>query len=153
MTVSREEVAAEIDAANRRCPTRPSDVPETGAETFYLRARLAEVVKAYRDNGIKGAMVNVSCPASLLPVLREVTSVEGIPVCVEPFYPGEFEEKGAAAYLVSVDAIHPATVWVRPALGFAFPGPVSESYWTTRWVLQEVDGVDGGTASEIAERL
>lgn len=50
-------------------------------------------------------------------------------------------------------ANHPASTWVSPALGITYNKSVDVSRYNTRWVLQEIDGVEPEIAEQIAEFL
>ena len=171
MGVDREKVAGEVNALTLRVPVLPDDLPVSDAELSYVVARVRELIGIWRTAGIEPVRVSISAERDLLlrlrvPAAEIVTGaypyedpgfvlpdVDGVPVSAysnPALYAGSL---GSDSFVVEIDASSPVAVWLRPALGLAFPGRVDPGMFATRWVLQEVDGMDPGDAQPTAELL
>ena len=147
----RAQLADAITLEAERVPALPDDVPATGAEGVYVRCRVAELAAIWRCHGIDPVSALVVCSPELASLLGHIGSVDGIVVSVLP--DSSSQDDDAGSFTVDFDADHPAAVWVRPALGIAFPGPVDAGRLATRWVLQEHDGMSAGDAERSSLRL
>jgi hypothetical protein len=119
-----------------------------------VKHRIAEVLAIWEEHGLHPLGVVVSASATLGAKLGSVTRVAGVPVHVFPmpaFYSSPALE--AETFSLDIDADDPAAVWVRPSVGIAYDGPVDPNVFATRWVLQEIDGMDDGDAEAAARSL
>ena len=151
MRSHREAIAAAIDADVLRTPAVPAGLPDSGAERDYVVARVRELFSIYRSHGVEPVSAFVSCAPSLADAIGSLTSVDGLDVTV--FADPNGSDVEAGTFSVDVDADHPAAVFVRPAVGVAFSGPVTEAALHTRWVLQEIDGMAADDAARAADLL
>lgn len=149
---SRDEIALAIDKATARCPSMPEGLPETGAERSYVVARVRELVAIWRAAGIEPVEASITCSLAIAATIGSLEPIDGLPVSVagDPYGSDNTE---AGTFWVDLDADHPASVWVRPARGFAFATPVDPAYFATRWVLEETDGMRPSDASRAADSL
>ena len=153
MSTDRERLAASIDAACERTPSLPSNVPATDAARSYMVHRLAEVLAIWEAHDVHPLGVVVSCSRDLAAKVMPLHNVSGVPVEINPLSQREAYGYGANTFTMEIDADDPATVWVRPSVGIAYDGPVDPEIFATRWVLQEVDGMDDTDAEEASRRL
>lgn len=149
---TREEIALAIDTATGRCPLIPDSLPDTGAELAYVVARVRELIVIWRTNGLEPVHAAITCSLAIAATIGSIDAVDGVPVSVigDPYGADNTE---AGTFWVDIDADHPASIWVRPARGFAFATPVDPSYLATRWVLEETDGMSPSDASRAADSL
>ena len=150
--LTRDELSRLIVAEIDKVPLLPTEIPATGAESTYARARVVELIDIYRNHGIEPVDVEIRCSMAIASVIGELGSVSGVPVRVtgEPFGSRATE---AGSFLVFIDADHPAAAWLPPSIGIVFATPVELGYLATRWTLQTVDRMSPADAAAAADKL
>lgn len=154
MATDRERLAASIDLACTRTPSLPDPVPATGAASVYVKHRVAEVLAIWEEHGLHPLGVVISASATLVAKLGSISRISGVPVevyAMPAFYSSPANE--AETFSIDIDADDPAAIWVRPSVGIAYDGPVDPVVFATRWVLQEIDGMDDGDAEAASRSL
>ncbi len=148
----RFRIADAINDATIRVPRLPTGIPDTAAEFVYVRSRVSELLELWGSHGIQVLGVQLCASKELLDAVSGLEEVDGV---VLHKYLDDFAgaETARGAFLCEPQALHPATVLLRPALGLAYSGPVSPAVYEIRWVLQEHDRLGPDEAQDIAERI
>ncbi len=151
---SLEEIASKIRLEVARCPALPLAINPTYLD--YLTTRIDEVVEIWRWAGVEPEYLSVLAAEGLLIHFRELKEYNGIAIdYVANPLANIISKDGLDEGTFSLEfyANHPASTWVSPALGIAYNKLVEVSRYNTRWVLQEIDGVEPEIAEQIAEFL
>ena len=154
---SNDEIASNIEKAALAVPALPREILSSDLPYLpYLKARIEELREFWRAQGIEPEHATVMGASALMKHFSSLRDFDGISIdyVVNPV--ADFMSSdglGEGTFTVEFSAMHPASTWIRPALGIAYPGPVSTEVFATRWTLQEIDGMDSGDAARAADLL
>jgi hypothetical protein len=143
------------------CPV----VPTTDGELAWIVSRIDQSIAALpKGTGVHEAWIEVS-PAIAAILSAQLPTVEryagqvlnaeleiavgplSVVICI-------LEELDDFTFTLSLELDSPhQSIHTTGILGFCYPHPVSLEEIETRWVLQYVDGVDGGIAAPLAKSL
>lgn len=154
---SNDEIAANIEKAAMAVPVIPESFSESDAPYLpYLKARIEELREIWRSQGMEPEHASILGASELLKYFSSLKELDGITIDYIPNPLSDFLSDGGVdegTFTVEFSAFHPASSWVKPALGIAYPGAVSPEVFATRWTLQEIDGMESGDAARAAGLL
>jgi len=144
--MNNEVVLDRLNALGRICCTAPSQ----SGERAWLQARVTQLIELYASEGVEIAMVTLLAPHSLLVKfgITDGSKELGVPIWIDPT-----DSLAVDCFLLSIQVKLPGLSMIRPVLGLAFPGLIGKSQLETRWVLQEIDGMDADVADRAARHL
>lgn len=149
-----EKIADAIATACAAVPTLTSTPTPTYLD--YLTTRIDEVVSFWRSQGLEPEHVTIMGGSALLALFSSLSSYQGLSIdyVVNPLADHlSVDGLDEGTFTLDFTAFHPASTWIRPALGIAYPGAVDPVIHATRWVLQEIDGMDPDDAARASEVL
>lgn len=138
--------------------SRVSKLPSNHNPTYldYLKTRIDEVISIWREQRLEPEYLTVLAASALIKEFSSLTSYQGIPIdyVVNPLSTVLSKDSlDEGTFMLDFTANHPASTWIKPALGIAYCSKVEETTHHTRWVLQEIDGIDPDQAQEIAKEI
>jgi len=149
-----QDIAVTVGISCRKVSTLPSKDKPTYLD--YLKTRIDEVISIWRKEGLEPEYLTVLAASALIKEFSILYSHQGIPIdyVINPLATmlsiDSFDE---GTFTLEFTANHPASTWIKPALGIAYSSKVDYTTHHTRWILQEIDGIDPDIAQTIAEKI
>lgn len=139
------------DELNRLGKVSVPAVPLESGERAWIVARIEQIQQYWNDLGVEFDSITLTASPGLIEKLGLLDGSDTL---------------GIECWLDVNDDLDDESFWItpnstlvglvgstRPITGFAFPNPVERAEIETRWVLQEIDKMDPGAASQAAKTL
>ena len=143
------EKAAEIDAIFKSVPHMPNPIEGETYAVTCAKSRIREIIAVIDELDWSFSYVGIFTDQRTFSLLEELTEYMGIEIATQVIY----KDDSCGTFTVNIDSDSNVWTLTRPPLGIIYEAPVSLSLWETRWIFQEIDGMDPKTALQSAKAL
>ena len=151
--MKNEEIASYVRKLSDHTPALPSITSPTYLD--YLLLRIDEVITIWRLVGLEPEHLNVMASAALIEKFSKLSTFQGLTIdfIINPLSDLSEDTLDEGTFSLEFISPNPASLWIAPAIGIAYPGGVSPKQHQIRWVLQVIDGMDPRDAAKASQML